>query len=133
MQSIGSLPYPPSKDGLGQSIAHAVSFDGSVIVGEAQTHLMERTYDNGYEAFIWDEADGMRSLTQVLVDNFGLGQELRGWTLSNASSVSDDGTVITGWGVDPQGEVEAWIAVVPEPGFGLLLLGIAPLLLRRRK
>ena len=37
-----------------------------------------------------------------------------------------------GWGVNPDGQSEAWIAVIPEPASGALLgLGLAALALRR--
>jgi hypothetical protein len=38
-----------------------------------------------------------------------------GWTLAAATGVSADGTVIVGRGINPSGETEAWIAILPEP------------------
>ena len=76
----------------------------------------------------------MYSLLDVLVAN-GLAVELTGWTLSEARAISDDGFTIAGFGVNPDGKTEAWVATIsaiPEPSTGLLLgLGLA-LLARRR-
>lgn len=112
--------------GGGSSLGRDVSFDGSVIVG---------TSDVG--AFIWEEANGLRSLQQIVL-NFGL--DLAGWTLQDAQAISDDGFTIAGVGVNPAGVQEAWIAnigpaPIPEPNAALLfavgavVVGVA---LRRR-
>jgi probable HAF family extracellular repeat protein len=79
-----------------------VSADGSVLVGHAQTA-------SGTEAFIWDAANGMRNLKDVLVAA-GLGADLTGWTLNYALGVSGDGLTIVGWGINPSGNDEAWMA-----------------------
>jgi hypothetical protein len=66
---------------------------------------------------VWDQHYGMRKLREVLTDEYGL--ELNGWTLTGATGVSDDGTVIVGSGVNPAGRLEAWRAVLAAP----ILLG----------
>jgi hypothetical protein len=44
-----------------------------------------------------------------------------GWILQTATDVSEDGTVITGWGVSPPvpgstvGQTEPWRATLPAP------------------
>ncbi len=43
------------------------------------------------------------------------GVDLSGWKLTNATAISDDGLVVAGWGYDPQGYAQGWIATVPEP------------------
>jgi hypothetical protein len=56
----------------------------------------------------------------------GLSDALDGWLLLEATGISDDGTVIVGYGISPNSgfdSYEAWIAVVPEPN-GLILGGI---------
>jgi hypothetical protein len=63
------------------------------------------------EAFVWTERDAMRSVWSVLVDEFEL--DLTGWTLTSVAGISDDGLTILGNGVNPGGESEAWIAVLP--------------------
>ena len=88
------------------SIANGVSDDGSIVVGHG-------TSASGNEAFVWDAANGMRSLQDVLTNDHGL--DLTGWQLSRATGISDDGLTIVGYGTNPQGAQEAWIATVPEP------------------
>lgn len=118
MVGLGFLP------GWSASFAQAVSADGSTIVG----------YDGSYansEPFIWDAVHGMRSLRQVLI---GQGADLTGWTLGLATGVSADGRTIVGYGTNPNGQQEAWIAVLPEPGTdALLLTGMLGLAVTRRR
>ena len=96
-----------------------VSADGRIIVGEAE---------NG--AFIWDPDHGIRSLKSVLT---ATGLDLTGWNLSGAAAISADGSIITGYGLNPAGQSESWIARidVPEPTT-LPLLFLASTCLRRR-
>jgi hypothetical protein len=56
------------------------------------------------------------------------GIDLTDWDLSQVVDISDDGTVITGRGINPAGGSEGWIAVIPEPQSLLLLLVGLPLL-----
>lgn len=95
-------------------VARGTSADGSVIVGGG------RECGNSSEAaaFIWDHAKGMQSLQDVLDE---LDVDTDGWTLIEATGLSDDGGVIAGWGINPDGHTEAWVAVVPEPSTGVLL------------
>jgi uncharacterized membrane protein len=62
----------------------SLSSDGSVIVGKI-----------GTEAFVWNTSSGMRTLSSVLSS---LGVGLTGWVLQEATDVSDDGTIIVGYG-----------------------------------
>jgi probable HAF family extracellular repeat protein len=80
--------------------ASGVSADGSVVVGYGNS-------ESGTEAFIWDSTKGMQSLYTVLT---GYGIDLTGWTLSSAMDISDDGKTIVGYGYNPDGNMEAWIA-----------------------
>ena len=104
---LGHLP------GDSQSSARAVSADGSLVFGQS-----------GGDAFIWDAVNGMRSLEDVLEIEYGL--NLFGWELSLAESSSADGTTIVGYGTNPDGHSEAWLArmttPIPEPSSLLLLL-----------
>jgi len=104
MVGLGDLP-----GGGFASSALGVSADGSVVVGSSETS----TAWIGNEAFIWDENNGMRNLGDVLVNDFGL--DLTGWTLRSATGISDDGLTFVGYGLNPSGYQEAWIATIPEP------------------
>jgi len=106
------------------SEARDVSADGSIITGYAYPD------GNTQTAFIWDSAHGMRSLKDVLTNDYGL--NLSGWKLSWAY-VSDDGKTFGGWGVDPANFAESWVATVPEPTTATLLIAPAFVALPRRR
>ena len=86
-----------------------MSNDGAVVVGESSSGTTPLLV----EAFYWTPAGGMRSLKNVLAS-----QEvsLNGWSLISARAVTPDGTIIVGWGLNPQGNPEAWLAHIA--GFG---------------
>jgi len=89
------------------SQAWGVSADGSVVVGDA-------ALPGNIVPTIWDESHGMRNLGDVLVD-LGLGPEMAGWDLEQAVAVSADGKTIVGWGYNPAGDEEAWVAHLAQP------------------
>jgi probable HAF family extracellular repeat protein len=107
MVGLGDLP-----GGWFSSDARAVSADGAVVVGASVVDV--NSFDEGnvhhnepvYEAFIWDQAHGMRRLADVLVDDYGL--DLTGWRLGWALGISDDGRTIVGYGTNPAGQTEGW-------------------------
>ena len=118
MLALGDLP-----GGAFVSIANDISADGAVIVGRGNSA-------RGDEAFIWSPDTGMRSLRQVLIDEYGA--NMPGWQLVEARRVSPDGTTIVGYGVNPQGQLEGGGAVIPEPATCWALVLGAGLLRRRR-
>ncbi len=126
-QSTGTVPLTDFFGPSGGS-AYGVSADGSVIVGYHQ--LFE---GKGSEAFLWTQASGIQSLFDVLVANGATG--LTGWKLGVASGVSADGLTVVGWGVNPLGKNEAFVAnlsAVPLPSaIWLLATGVAGLCGRR--
>ncbi|MEO8197230.1 MAG: hypothetical protein ABI689_10945 [Thermoanaerobaculia bacterium] len=87
----------------------------------------------------------MRNLVDVLVE-LGLGADMAGWDLELAKAVSADGLTVVGWGYNPAGGQEAWIANLGQPSlveiptaskaaltlFGLLLATVALATLRLR-
>ena len=60
--------------------------------------------------FIWDEARGMRELADVLQLDYGI--DLAGWSLEEATAISDDGSTVIGSGLNPDGVEKAWRAVL---------------------
>ncbi len=120
LQVLGLLP------GSSSSSASGVSADGSLIVGQS-----------GGEAFLWSNSQGMQSLTDVLIAA-GV-SNLTGWGLTNATAVSADGYTVVGYGSNPNGQTEAWIAdlrkVQPIPTPALLpgLIGVSLATWRRRQ
>jgi probable HAF family extracellular repeat protein len=117
MVGLGDLP-----GGSFGSIAYGVSADGSVVVGFGNSA-------SGQEAFLWTSGGGMERLFDVLVANGATG--LTGWTLRQALGVSDDGQWIVGYGTNPLGNTEAFLArltPVPLPATVWLLGGALGLL-----
>jgi len=96
--------------------AYATSGDGSILVG-----------DGFLGAIVYDDAHGPRTLKDALLQS-DPSLNLAGWTLTVARGVSADGNTIVGIGTNPAGYPEAWIAQIPEPAAGSLMLA-APLLL----
>ncbi|MGD8454473.1 MAG: PEP-CTERM sorting domain-containing protein [Phycisphaerae bacterium] len=125
MVGLGDLP-----GGIFHSQASDVSADGSIIVGMANSDGV--TSPDGFEAFIWDADNGMRSLRDVLTTKLGL--DLTGWTLLSATGISADGCTIVGNGFDSSGMTQGWVAHIPEPATSaLLLLGLTLAARRRRR
>ncbi len=99
-------------DGARTSAAFAIDATGDVIVGEAG--ILGPTP----RAFIWTRANGMREL-QSRLNSLGA-TNLNGWTLQRATGISSNGTHIVGYGRNPRGRTEAWLAVLPESGTSML-------------
>jgi len=108
MVGLGDLP-----EGAFSSTAFGVSGDGSIIVGSGSTGPVDRPHD---EAFIWNSVNGMRGLQNVLEDHMGL--DLAGWTLTSARDISYHSRVITGFGINPDGNWEGWLVLSWEQPFG---------------
>lgn len=94
MVGLGDLP-----GGAFRSTARGVSGDGAVVVGVGHT-------DFGNEAFIWIHG-ALYNLRTWLIDSLHL--DLSGWTLTEARRISADGSTIIGYGINPDGESEAWV------------------------
>ncbi|MGE0696738.1 MAG: FG-GAP-like repeat-containing protein [Pirellulales bacterium] len=104
MQNLGDL-----SGGTNTSYAFGVSADGSVVVGKSGSAL-------GDEAFYWTAAGGMQNLRELLIVGGATG--LSGWTLHDAIGVSEDGRTVVGFGTNPSGDKEAWVAVVGDIDWG---------------
>ena len=96
-QSLGALPGANHR-----GVARSTNRDGSIVVGTAQNSSLVMV------AFIWDAQRGMRVLKDVLESEYGL--NLTGWTLTDVGAITPSGDVIVGWGVNPSGATEGWIA-----------------------
>jgi len=90
-------------DGRRNGIAYDASFDGSVIVGRAHT------------SFVWTEESGIRTLQGVMAD---ANIDLTGWSNLQVSAISDNGKIVVGGGRNPNDEVVAWIATMPNSFVG---------------
>lgn len=106
LRAVGDLPGGPMS-----AEATAVSADGLVIVGSSlagrQVEVAPGFSVDVSDAFVWTPRNGMRKLADVL------GAAVpAGWTLDLADGVSAEGTVIAGTGTNPQGESEAFVAVI---------------------
>lgn len=96
------------------SAAWTVSADGTLIGGEGTT-------GDGTEAFLWDAANGMRKMSDVLAL---AGIDTTGWQLRSVEGIAADGRVFVGRGINPDGDNEGWYAnltPVLEPGIFLAL------------
>ena len=123
--ATGMVPISDFAGGRVWSNLDDVTDDGSVAVGFGETASRQ-------EALIWDRINGIRSVQDFLG---GYGLDLAGWTLLAATGISRDGSTIIGFGINPSGYTEAWVAQVPLPGavlLGAMGLSFAGCLLRRR-
>lgn len=99
-QTLGDIP-----DGVGDAIANAASYDGSVVVGMVRTTA-------GRQPFRWTAAEGM----------VGLGNLPGGPSYGEATDVSADGSVVVGWSGSAEGHrAFRWTAAT-----GLVNLGALP-------
>jgi uncharacterized membrane protein len=120
MVGLGDIP-----GGIFQSAGEAVSADGSVVVGMGAGPASPNL------ASIWLAADDqMYDLRYWLMDNFGF--DLSRWELRTAYGISADGRTIVGYGFNPDGQSEAWIAHIPEPST-LCLVAVGALALAKRR
>ncbi len=116
--------------GLTASRATGVSADGRFVIGEVDTGWTEGEF--GRDAAVWEDDRSPVLMTDWLAAA-GLAEETAGWRLTGTRVLSGDGRVITGFGLRPDGLVQAWVAVVPEPAAGCLLLLVGAGALGRRR
>lgn len=111
LQGLGDLP-----GGSFNSGANAASQDGRVIVGMGSDA-------RGKVAVVWAGSEGIRAISELLEQQ---GVDLSGWQLQEASDVSADGRTIVGYGVNPDGLREAWIATLDWPLDGSATVATQP-------
>jgi hypothetical protein len=100
--AAGGLQVLPVPGSAGS--ANACSILGDVVVGG---YLNFGT--PGTRAFVWRQGVGFFDLQDELEGNYGLAQQLAGWTLLDACDVSADGRAIVGYGRNPQGCEQAFV------------------------
>lgn len=114
-------------DGWSTNHATVISYDGSTVAGYLFNDPMQ--YED-FAAYIWNEQDGVRLIQDILENDYNL--DLTGWTLTNATGISDDGLTLVGNGINPDGVEEGWIATIPEPAT-IILLALGSVILSRRR
>jgi uncharacterized membrane protein len=87
------------------------------------------------KAVMWDASGNIVDVQNYLSNHFGLANQLQGWQLLDATSISDDGRVIAGRGIDPQGVSSLWVAelAVPEPCCAAEMALLFICLIKRRR
>lgn len=97
---------------LAENREHGACFgtskNGNVTVGASGS----ATSGPGANATVWYFGGAPTDLREALVE---AGADVAGWTLTTAYAVSDDGTRVVGVGVNPTGQTEAFLAVLPLP------------------
>ena len=113
---IPRLCYKPGVDAVGNCRACMVEIAGERVLAPSCCRT---------------PTDGMKSLLDILIAGGATG--LTGWALEQALAVSADGQSVVGWGVNPSGYHEAFIAnIAPVPlpaavwllGSALAVLGL---------
>ncbi len=101
----------------------AMTPDGNFVVGRLLDAI------NGDDVFVWNlETGAMRTIESMLRDDLGMPVPFGG--LGGPIGISDDGNTIAGGGSN----IGPWVAVIPEPGTGVLVaLGVAGLASRRAR
>ena len=87
------------------------SADGSMLVGAWGG---EEGTGDGSRAAIWIEGVGWRDLAAWLDHAYGISDALD-WTMAEATAISNDGSVIAGWGRNPAGRTEGFVVTLPAP------------------
>jgi probable HAF family extracellular repeat protein len=99
MMGLGAL----STSGFSYSQPFAVNSNGTVVVGVSTS---ARNSD-GAEAVIWFGNSGIVSLSSLFTER---GLSIDGWQLIGATGVNAAGTIVSGYGRNPAGLVQGWVA-----------------------
>ena len=112
LEALGFLDESELSVGSPSSWTEGISGDGSIVVGNATVNA-EGLF-NRQQAFIWDELHGMRNLRDVFVNEYGF--DLTGWGTLRAEAISANGRAVVGFGENPPGSSQAWLAILPPSG-----------------
>lgn len=88
--------------------AWGVNSDGTVIVGGSGS------VGSG-SAFVWTSTSAALLLDVTLAD---LGADITGWTLTHLVDVTEDGTVLVGYGTNPSGAQQGFVVHLEGTGIG---------------
>jgi uncharacterized membrane protein len=119
----GGMQLLPIPAGFLFSSATDVSGDGRVVVFNAWLNQQ-------HAAFIWEEGRGVTSLSARLAE-----LNVVSWQMLWVQGISDDGLKLTGYGTNPSGRTESWvasIAIVPEPSAISIAVAAAAFLFAHR-
>lgn len=105
---LRALPGPGNE--IEDTYGLDVSDDGIVAVGFRRTNPQGPSAVPKPVAVVWDARGAIKDLADLLAS---FGHDTAGWTLVTADGVSADGRTITGEGINPQGQREGWVAVLP--------------------
>lgn len=88
-------------------LMYAIDFtpDAKTIVGSG--HINDNL---DYGGWIYDDTHGYREILSFLTNEHGLGAQVAGWTVDEVTGISTDGLTIVGYGTNPHGQSEAWVA-----------------------
>lgn len=90
----------PFRDGIISTYVNAVTNDGRMAVGQTKAGKGGAT--------VWRFGHGWEDLTKVAVEEYGLGEKLKGWKLWSAMAVSGNSTIV-GSGMDPSGKLRGFV------------------------
>jgi hypothetical protein len=81
---------------------------------------MADTASGVWHAFVYDGTHGMVDLNSLVL--------APGWTLEGATAINDAGQIV-GYGINPSGNLEAFLITAPEPSTWIMfVIGAASLL-----
>ncbi len=83
-----------------------------------------------YTPFVLETDGHSQSLIKIL-DSLNVNAH-HGWKELNPLAVSADGRTIVGTGMNPLGDPEAWVAVIPSPGTAVVMAPMLAIARRRR-
>lgn len=114
--------------GFNNANVGGLSSDGRIAVGGQSALAFDLGGSPDPVAYVWDAANGLQNLQQLLVEEFGLAEQLEGWHLEQATDISADGLTIVGEAENPEGRRQGWAVRldrridVPEPSTVVITL-----------
>lgn len=109
-------------DGFEAAAGYGISGDGSLIGGTSESS------DGEQRAVFWT-SDGTVYDLETYLNEAGI--DTTGWDLTAITEVSQNGTYLTGRGINADGYTESFLVRIPEPATLTLLIAGAMLLYRR--